>query len=115
MKCTTNYDYTAKHQRETIKNAIAEFKGYYTENDLVRLFTEEYNIDLIQGDVIQCDVSVFPADFLVTKITFCVDIVIRDCIGFSVMHFYVDRNENGTFSHHRDPLVDYYERYHKVR
>ena len=106
MKIKMNKDLVSIAQKETVKNAIADFKGYFTENDLVRMYAENFGYEFYftSYDVLKCDVSAFLQNDWTENAAFSVDMVIETAVYFIKIHFYVDE-ENGMYCINNDPIL----------
>lgn len=103
MKIKMNMSLISIAQQETVKMAMADFKAYFTEQDLVKIFAEKFDVDCY-GEVIKCDVEAFLINDWDEDSSFMVDIILRNSIKFFTLHFYVDEH-NGMYSVNSDPLL----------
>ena len=106
MKIRMDKDFVSIAQRETMKMAIADFKSHFTENDLVRMYAEEFNAEYLfyPCEVLKCEVSAFLQKDLADDASFMVDIIIRTTTKFVTLHFCIDEN-NGDYSINREPIL----------
>lgn len=91
MKISIDKNFTTLAQVEAVKEKAKEFKARYTDGDIRWNFEEqtEYNVN---GEILKCDVSVFPTSFLSEECNYEITLVIDGFIDFKKVHFFMDEN-----------------------
>lgn len=103
MTITIDKRFTLASQLPTIKEKIKDFKSYFTDNDLLRMYTESTAID-IDGEVIKCTVSAFAANYVTNEASFMVEMIVDCLANFHRIRFYIDETE-GTYAFNSDELL----------
>ena len=100
MKITIDKKNTTISQLSNVKERIKEFKSYFTDSDLLRMFNE--NTDrYIGGDIIKCDIEAYSSSYLDDDVSFYVEIVLDELVCFTRIRFFIDSKDN-TFAFHDD-------------
>ena len=100
MKITIDKKNTTMYQLDNVKQRIKDFKSYFTDSDLLRMFNE--NTDrYIGGDIIKCDVEAYSSSYLEADVSFYVEIVLDELVCFTRIRFFIDSNED-SFAFHDD-------------
>lgn len=94
MKTKVNKSLTYVCDVPQVKEALKEFKGYYTDGDLLHAFRDAVNFyDGSGSDIIECNVEAFPeSQFSYNENTvFCVEITLKlPFVAFYEIRFYCD-------------------------
>lgn len=100
MKITIDKKNTTISQLSNVKEKIKEFKSYFTEGDLLRMFNESTD-KYLGGDIIKCDIEAYSSSYLDDSISFYVELVLDECVCFTRIRFFIDSTDN-TFAFHDD-------------
>lgn len=94
MKITIDRNYTEAHMMERTKEQSKEFKEIYTENDLLRMFTEATGeITGFVEEIVYCRLSAFPGGSQETDEThYSVDMLIDTFRAMYKIHFYISQS-----------------------
>ena len=95
MKITIDKHFTTLEKHSRTKEQCKEFKVVYTDNDLLRLFSEATdNLHLtVCKEIISCELSAFPGGYAETDEThYSVEIILKDWNAFYVIHFYISQS-----------------------
>ena len=109
MTITIDKRFTLASQLPTIKEKIKVFKSYFTDNDLLRMYTESTAID-IDGEVIKCTVSAFASNYVTNDASFMVEMIVDCLANFHRIRFYIDETE-GTYAFNSDELLINHDRF----
>lgn len=96
MTITIDMDNTLASQLAAIKEKIQDFKSLFTENDLLRMYTETTGED-IDGEILKCKVDAFASNSFTTNSSFYIEIIVDDVTEFHRVSFFVDE-DGDTFS-----------------
>lgn len=108
MKFTINKDYTVINQVATVKNAIKEFKSYFTENDLLRAFNETFNFN-VEGEILKTEIEAFASSVFMDNVTFWIKLfVYDDFLEFNEIHFYIDYENYNFIVNNNSEIIDTY-------
>lgn len=94
MKIIIDRKYTEAHMMERTKTQIKEFKEIYTENDLLRFFTEAVGETLpFVEEIVYCRLSAFPGGYTETDEThYSVDMLLDTYNKMYKLHFYISQS-----------------------
>lgn len=94
MKITINKEYTTLAQADKVRRDIREFRGMYTDGDLLRAFRDATDLDIAWNhDILSAFVEAFPAGSLFgDKTSFCVEMITHGFREFCEIRFYCDMN-----------------------
>ncbi len=96
MKITINKDYTAVAQLPAVKEKARDFKAAFTDNDLLRMFTEATDDHTIYGgEVIKCTVEAFAANYQTDAASYQVTLIVDAVTDFHRIRFYLDETDEG--------------------
>lgn len=94
MKCTINKEYTKLSQVQAVKNAIKDFKETFSENDLLRMYTENMGKDFYFHDgfyeILRVEADFFPMSDYTDDISTGLYIIIMGTTDFFKIHYYMD-------------------------
>lgn len=100
MKITIDKKNTTISNLPNVKEKIKEFKTYFTDNDLLRMFNESTD-RYVGGEIIKCDIEAYSSSYLDDDVSFYVEIVLDEVVCFTRIRFFIDAKE-GTFFFHDD-------------
>ena len=103
MKISIDKNNTVVSLLPLVKEKIKEFKSYFTEGDLLRMFNESTD-RYLGGEIIKCDIEAYAMFSLSEDVTFYVEIVLDEIVCFDRISFFINY-ENGSFSFHDDRTV----------
>ena len=94
MKIAIDRKYTEASKMERTKEQIKEFKEIYTEDDLLRMFTEATGqITGFVEEIIYCRLSAFPGGTQETDEThYSVDMLVDTFKAMYKIHFYISQS-----------------------
>lgn len=96
MKITVNKEYTAAAQFPAVKEKARDFKAAFTDNDLLRMFTEATDDHTIYGgEVIKCTVEAFAANYINNAVSYHVTIIVDAVTDFHRIRFFLDEKDDG--------------------
>lgn len=92
MKIKLDKNYTKDYQIENVKRAITDFKGYFNEKELLRMYEETFGDISIYSSrkIVETNVSAFASNDYTDDVSFLVEMLI--CIEYREYHelkFYV--------------------------
>lgn len=100
MKITIDKKNTTIANLTTVRERIKEFKSYFTEGDLLRMFNE--NTDkYLGGDIIKCDIEAYSSSYHNSDVSFYVELVLDELVCLTRIRFFIDSIDN-TFAFHDD-------------
>lgn len=118
VSVSVDKEYTSVAQYPFVKDKARDIRAAYTAGDFMRLYNNHvYAVtphdqpgNYLSGDILKCDVSVFPdnALFLNSDCTMAIEVITYETFRFTRLRFYL--KEDGSI---RDDLITY-ERYEKV-
>lgn len=93
MKVTIDKAYTSIANIGKVKSDIADFKGMYTEGDLLRMFCEKFDeYSNYTYDILSCDVEAFCGSPY-SDTTFCVTLWVMNWSAVHRFQFYLTNGE----------------------
>ena len=94
MKIIIDRNYTEADMMARTKEQIKEFKEIYTENDLLRMFTEATGeVTGFVEEIVYCRLSAFPGGSQETDEThYSVDMLIDTFKAMYKIHFYISQS-----------------------
>ena len=94
MKITIDRQYTEERMMERTKEQIKEFKEIYTENDLLRMFSDATGEVLpFVEEIVYCRMSAFPGGTMETDEThYSVDMMLDTYRAVYKIHFYISQS-----------------------
>lgn len=105
MKIKLDKEYTMGYQFETVKKAMADFKGYFTDDDLVRMYRESFEEIPHSESVVECNVKAFSSNCYDDNTTFQIDILTKVAyLEYHELHFYI-YTDNGSYVIDQDDLL----------
>ena len=98
MTIKMNKEYTTIARANTIKEKMRDFKAYFTDADLLRMFVETVGED-IHGEIIKCTVEAFNANDYTDAASFYVQIIVDGIVDFHRVRFFIDEDKDtGTYA-----------------
>lgn len=91
MKISIDKNFTTLAQLPRVKEKAKEFKAANTDGDIRREFEDQTDYNVF-GDILKCDVTVFPVSIIGEEVNYQVDMIIDGYIDFKRIHFYMDEN-----------------------
>ena len=113
MKITIDKSLTTVSFMPTIREKIKDFKAYFTEYDLLRMFTEEFGY-YVSGDIIKCDVEAFQANSYSNEAHYMVSMIVDELVQFTRISFFIHA-EDGTYSINPDKNTVQYRAYKSTK
>ena len=113
MKITIDKNNTTIAKLPLVREKIKQFKSYFTEGDLLRMYTE--NTDrYVNGDILKCEAEAYQSYTFSDDVNFYVEIVVDEVIAFSRIRFFI-REENNTYVFHEDPQTITHDEFYRQR
>lgn len=100
MKIRIDNKNTTVANLPTVKERIKQFKSYFTESDLLRMFNESTD-KFLGGDIIKCDIEAFSSSYDASDVSFYVELVLDECVCVTRIRFFID-SASDSFSFHDD-------------
>ena len=100
MKITIDKKNTTVAMMPTVRERIKDFKSYFTEGDLLRMFNESTD-KYLGGDIINCDIEAYSSATFSDDVNFYVGMVLDECVCFTRIRFFIDSTA-GSFNFHDD-------------
>lgn len=100
MKITIDKKNTTVAMMPIVREKIKEFKSYFTESDLLRMFNESTD-KYLGGEIIKCDIEAYSSSILSDDVNFFVELVLDECVCFTRIKFFIN-SEGDTFAFHDD-------------
>ena len=100
MKITIDKKNTTLYKMTEVRERIKEFRTYFTEADLLRMFNESTD-RYIGGDIIKCEIEAYSSSYLDSDVSFYVELVLDECVCFTRIRFFIDSTHD-SFSFHDD-------------
>lgn len=109
MTATINREYTTAAQLLNVKEKLNDFKTYFTDNDLLRMYTETADIN-VNGTILKCKVEAFAANDITDDTAYHVQLIVDDFIEIHRISFFVDERE-GDYAMTIDEMLITHQRY----
>ena len=112
MKITIDRENTTIAKLPLVREKIKQFKSYFTEGDLLRMYTE--NTDhYVSGDILKCEAEAYQSYSFSDDVNFYVEIVVDKVICFSRIRFFI-HEENNSYVFHEDPMTITHDTFYRL-
>lgn len=109
MTTTINREYTKAEQLPNVKEKLNDFKIYFTDNDLLRMYTETADTN-VDGTILKCNVEAFAANSINNDSAFYVQLIVDNFLEIHRISFFIDEHE-GDYAMTKDEMLITHQRY----
>ena len=100
MKITIDKKNTTVANLDIVRERIKEFKSYFTDGDLLRMFNE--NTDhYVGGEIVKCEIEAYSSSYFDSDVSFYVEILLDEFVCLTRIRFFINSTEE-SFSFHDD-------------